>query len=91
MDRSQRNGEPAATETATQPDNLFRPLWREPGTCKNERPCLRCGKSFWAWDTGRARCYLCVPPDPLETQRILAAIGAPPSKGPAPNGNAVTG
>jgi hypothetical protein len=41
---------------------------------KNARTCQRCQRSFWAWDTGRTHCYLCAPPDPRETHRILAAI-----------------
>ncbi len=45
-------------------------------TGKNERLCLSCRRNFWAWDTGRDRCYLCEPLDPIETQRVLAAIGA---------------
>jgi hypothetical protein len=44
-------------------------------TGKNERICRSCRRSFWAWDTGQERCYLCAPLDPRETQRILAAIG----------------
>lgn len=63
------------------------------GGGKNERACLRCGKSFWAWDTGRTRCYFCIPSDRVEIQRILGAIGmtlldesAPSSMG-APGGN----
>jgi hypothetical protein len=43
---------------------------------KNERMCLSCRRNFWAWDTGRERCYLCEPLDPIETRRVLAAIGA---------------
>jgi hypothetical protein len=43
---------------------------------KNERMCLSCRRNFWAWDTGRERCYLCEPLDPIETRRALAAIGA---------------
>ena len=61
-----------------------------PQTGKNERICLSCRRSFWAWDTGQDRCYLCNPLDPIETQRILAAIGvdlpeplAPPLPVPA--------
>jgi hypothetical protein len=42
---------------------------------KNERICLSCRRNFWAWDTGRDRCYLCEPLDPIETRRVLAAIG----------------
>jgi hypothetical protein len=38
--------------------------------------CLSCRRNFWAWDTGRERCYLCEPLDPIETRRVLAAIGA---------------
>ena len=41
---------------------------------KNAQPCQRCRRTFWAWDTGRVCCYLCAPPDPLETERILAEI-----------------
>ena len=41
---------------------------------KNPQPCQRCRRTFWAWDTGRVCCYLCAPPDPLETDRILGAI-----------------
>ena len=54
---------------------ILHTLGSSSGSSKNEKTCLRCGKSFWAWDTGRARCYLCVPPDAVETQRILAGIG----------------
>ena len=43
---------------------------------KNERMCSVCRRNFWAWDTGRDRCYLCEPLDPIETRRVLAAIGA---------------
>jgi|MudIll2142460700_1097286.scaffolds.fasta_scaffold1070359_1 hypothetical protein len=42
---------------------------------KNERMCVSCRRNFWAWDTGRDRCYLCEPLDPIETERVLAAIG----------------
>ncbi|MFI5341466.1 MAG: hypothetical protein ACHQ7N_16715 [Candidatus Methylomirabilales bacterium] len=57
------------------------------GTSKNEKTCLRCGKTFWAWDTGRARCYLCIPPDPVEARRILTAIGMAFPGEAARNGN----
>jgi hypothetical protein len=50
---------------------------------KNERMCLSCRRSFWAWDTGRERCYLCEPLDPIETRRVLAAIGMRLPGGPA--------
>ncbi len=52
----------------SQPDG-----WFLPG--KNERMCVTCRRNFWAWDTGRDQCYLCDPLDPIETQRILTAIG----------------
>jgi len=42
---------------------------------KNERMCANCRRNFWAWDTGRDRCYLCEPLDPVETRRVLVAIG----------------
>ena len=48
--------------------------WSSAG--KNERMCLSCRRNFWAWDTGRDRCYLCEPLDPIETRRLLSAIGA---------------
>jgi len=62
-------------------------LWAE----KNEQMCGRCKKSFWAWDTGRNHCYLCAPPDPRETQRILGAIEAAHPKRGGSNGNGAQG
>ena len=41
---------------------------------KNAKPCQRCRRTFWAWDTGRDCCYLCAPPDPPETERILGTV-----------------
>jgi hypothetical protein len=58
---------------------------------KNEQLCLRCGKSFWAWDTGRMICYLCAPPDRKETERILGAIEGVQPKPGAPSGNGAQG
>jgi hypothetical protein len=50
---------------------------------KNERMCVSCRRNFWAWDTGRERCYLCEPLDPIETQRVLATLGVrPPERRP---------
>lgn len=64
------------TVSFTQRDSLHEVPSGSLATTKNEQPCLRCRRNFWAWDTGRACCYLCDPPDPVETQRILGSIGA---------------
>lgn len=64
------------TVSFTQRDSLHEVPSGWLATTKNEQPCLRCRRNFWAWDTGRACCYLCDPPDPVETQRILGSIGA---------------
>lgn len=96
MDNSRRNGYLLDRVIVTQRDDPARVPWGAPTTIKNERQCIQCKKSFWAWDTGRRSCYLCDPPDPAETQRILEGIGIPlpkvvASKGNGANGNGANG
>ncbi len=36
-----------------------------------QRPCEQCHRWFWAWDTGRTRCFTC---DPLPTAELRPAL-----------------
>ncbi len=36
-----------------------------------KRQCTQCYRWFWAWDTGRTRCYVC---DPLPGPEVRAAL-----------------
>jgi hypothetical protein len=87
MTESGRNGHGADAAIDIERGGLAWMPWSPLGPSKNDRTCLRCGRNFWAWNTGRARCYLCVPPEPAEARRILADIGATPPGRPARNGN----
>jgi hypothetical protein len=86
MTESARNSHGADAAIDIEPGGLTRMPWGPLGQGKNDRTCLRCGRNFWAWNTGRARCYLCVPPEPAETRRILADIAATLPGGAAQNG-----
>jgi len=50
---------------------------------KNQRECVRCRRSFWAWETPRRCCYLCEP-RPIEDALVLLTIHTEPYNATAP-------